>query len=83
LASNYELGINFNNPTKNIISAVLKVLNDHEIVMHSEALEFPPSGTRWRTQKTFTASAINAGNYSLQLSFEGQSEIKIRYFSVQ
>jgi hypothetical protein len=83
LASDYEIAFKHNNPTGIPIPASLKVFTADGILMHSEILEFPATGERWRTIKTKTESDINAGTYTLQLGFEGQKGIRIDYLSVQ
>jgi beta-galactosidase len=83
LASTYEMGINFNNPNEKVITALLELTSEDDIIIHSERIEFIPTGTRWQTVKTFTHSDINAGSYIFQLSFVKQQGIKIRNILVQ
>ena len=83
LASTYELGVNYSNPTESNIRAYLEVMSVEGIMVHKKQMEFPSTGPHWRTIHTFTDSEINAGHYRLRLTFDDSPGIRIRSISIR
>lgn len=83
MASEYEVALKFNNTTISSIPAELKIYTANGILMHAENLEFAPTADRWRTIKTKTGSAINAGTYTITISIEGHEGLRVDYLTIQ
>ena len=83
IASRYGLEFRYMNPSGSSVFADLRIISDAGPVAYEGEVEFLPSGTRWKSLKTDTRTAVNAGNYRIVIAPQDHAELFFDWIKVQ
>ncbi len=83
VADMYALRFRYINHTGKTVSMQMKLQAADGTLMHEENLQFSPTSEKWATYDSSTGTTINAGNYKVILSSNGDKKLGIDYLEVQ